>query len=99
MLTSHCASATAGHARHSSTLRLSGTVRYNGKSSDKFMLQRTAAYVAQTDYHVPALTVDETLSFAEACLVSPGPACAFVCCRVHARHWSRCLMPGSGHDV
>jgi hypothetical protein len=38
------------------------------------MLQRTACYVAQTDYHVPTLTVDETLSFAETCLVGAEAA-------------------------
>lgn len=41
------------------------------------MLQRTACYVAQTDYHVPTLTVDETLSFAETCLV--GAMTAAMC--------------------
>jgi ABC-type multidrug transport system ATPase subunit/ABC-type multidrug transport system permease subunit len=60
-----------------STLRLSGSVRYNGLDvhSGAFTPARVAAFVSQLDCHVPILTVGETISFANACAtVSPAAA-------------------------
>jgi hypothetical protein len=36
---------------------MSGTVTYNGYSTDEFVVQRTAAYVDQQDNHIAELTV------------------------------------------
>jgi hypothetical protein len=70
-----CPPLAAGHARGKGWLRLGGSLRYNGRAAEDFELQRTAAYVAQTDYHIPTLTVDETLSFAQTCLVRCRGCC------------------------
>ncbi|CAI0540631.1 unnamed protein product [Linum tenue] len=45
-------------------LKVSGSVTYNGQSLDKFNVQRTSAYISQTDNHIAELTVRETLDFA-----------------------------------
>ncbi|CAI0540644.1 unnamed protein product, partial [Linum tenue] len=44
--------------------QVSGSVTYNGQSLDKFNVQRTSAYISQTDNHIAELTVRETLDFA-----------------------------------
>ena len=41
-----------------------GTITYNGHSYKEFIPQRTAAYINQTDTHLPELTVRETFDFA-----------------------------------
>lgn len=46
---------------------LQGSVTYNHKPLDKFQVRRLAAYIAQTDRHLPSLTVRETCEFANAC--------------------------------
>lgn len=40
---------------------------YNGTSLTEFFVQRTSAYVSQTDNHIGELTVRETLDFAAKC--------------------------------
>ncbi|CAI0431163.1 unnamed protein product [Linum tenue] len=45
-------------------LKVTGRVTYNGESVDEFYVQRTAAYVSQTDDHIAELTVRETLDLA-----------------------------------
>ena len=41
-----------------SSLRVtSGSVSYNGRSLDEFVIQRTAAYIEQRDNHIAELTV------------------------------------------
>ncbi|CAL1397627.1 unnamed protein product [Linum trigynum] len=45
-------------------LKVTGRVAYNGESVDEFYVQRTAAYVSQTDDHIAELTVRETLDLA-----------------------------------
>uniref|UniRef100_A0A0D9XIH8 ABC transporter domain-containing protein n=1 Tax=Leersia perrieri TaxID=77586 RepID=A0A0D9XIH8_9ORYZ len=50
-----------------SQLKKSGKVTYNGMDLDKFCIQRTSAYISQTDNHIGELTVRETLDFAAKC--------------------------------
>lgn len=45
----------------------SGEVTYNGTALDEFCVQRTSAYISQTDNHLGELTVRETLDFAAKC--------------------------------
>jgi ABC-type multidrug transport system ATPase subunit len=42
----------------------SGSVKYNGHDLSEFCAQRSVAYVAQTDTHIPNLTARETVKFA-----------------------------------
>lgn len=44
-----------------------GNVIYNGETLDNFRVQRTAAYISQTDNHIAELTVRETFDFAARC--------------------------------
>ncbi|OVA02681.1 ABC transporter-like [Macleaya cordata] len=46
------------------TLMKSGNITYNGHKLDEFCVQRTSAYISQTDNHIAELTVRETLDFA-----------------------------------
>lgn len=39
------------------SLQMSGSVTYNGYSTEEFVVQRTAAYVDQQDNHIAELTV------------------------------------------
>ncbi|CAI9106961.1 OLC1v1006213C1 [Oldenlandia corymbosa var. corymbosa] len=48
-------------------LKKSGTISYNGHELDEFVVQRTSAYISQTDNHIAELTVRETLDFAARC--------------------------------
>ncbi|KAM5583255.1 ABC transporter G family member 31-like [Rosa sericea] len=50
-----------------SSLKKSGSITYNGHKLDEFCVQRTAAYISQTDNHIAELTVRETLDFAARC--------------------------------
>uniref|UniRef100_A0A0E0M6E0 ABC transporter domain-containing protein n=1 Tax=Oryza punctata TaxID=4537 RepID=A0A0E0M6E0_ORYPU len=50
-----------------SQLKKSGEVAYNGMTLDQFCVQRTSAYISQTDNHIGELTVRETLDFAAKC--------------------------------
>ncbi|KAJ6777679.1 ABC TRANSPORTER G FAMILY MEMBER 31-LIKE [Salix koriyanagi] len=45
-------------------LQKSGNITYNGQKIDDFYVQRTSAYISQTDNHIAELTVRETLDFA-----------------------------------
>jgi hypothetical protein len=49
-----------------------GDVTHNGHALDSIAVARSAAYVDQVDRHLAALTVRETLRFAETCL-GPSP--------------------------
>uniref|UniRef100_K4AIA6 ABC transporter domain-containing protein n=1 Tax=Setaria italica TaxID=4555 RepID=K4AIA6_SETIT len=48
-------------------LKKNGEVSYNGISLKEFCVQRTSAYISQTDNHIGELTVRETLDFAARC--------------------------------
>ncbi|KAL5580752.1 hypothetical protein UlMin_013194 [Ulmus minor] len=48
-------------------LKHTGTITYNGHKLDEFCVQRTSAYISQTDNHIAELTVRETLDFAAWC--------------------------------
>ncbi|KAL8127808.1 hypothetical protein AgCh_014659 [Apium graveolens] len=50
-----------------SGLKKSGNITYNGHMLDDFCIQRTSAYISQTDNHIAELTVRETLDFAARC--------------------------------
>ncbi|KAJ6299528.1 hypothetical protein OIU76_020486 [Salix suchowensis] len=45
-------------------LKKSGNITYNGQKIEDFYVQRTSAYISQTDNHIAELTVRETLDFA-----------------------------------
>ncbi|KAM7501810.1 hypothetical protein LguiB_000714 [Lonicera macranthoides] len=45
-------------------LKKSGNITYNGHKLDEFCVQRTSAYISQTDNHTGELTVRETLDLA-----------------------------------
>lgn len=45
-------------------LQINGEITYNGITFKGFIPQRTAAYIEQTDLHLPELTVRETMNFA-----------------------------------
>lgn len=45
----------------------SGNITYNGKKLSDFCVQRTSAYISQTDNHIAELTVRETFDFAARC--------------------------------
>lgn len=49
------------------SLRCNGEVAYNGYPLDKFVPQKTAAYISQTDVHIGVMTVKETLDFSARC--------------------------------
>ncbi|XP_042491605.1 ABC transporter G family member 31-like [Macadamia integrifolia] len=48
-------------------LKKTGNITYNGHKLDEFCVQRTSAYIGQTDNHIGELTVRETLDFAARC--------------------------------
>lgn len=48
-------------------LKKRGIITYNGHKLDEFCVQRTSAYISQTDNHIAELTVRETLDFAARC--------------------------------
>ncbi|XP_074576204.1 ABC transporter G family member 31-like [Curcuma longa] len=50
-----------------SNLKKCGEVTYNGCPLNKFVVQRTSAYISQIDKHIGELTVRETLDFAARC--------------------------------
>ncbi|KAK2997331.1 hypothetical protein RJ639_026495, partial [Escallonia herrerae] len=50
-----------------SSLKKSGSIMYNGHKLDEFCVQRTSAYIGQTDNHIAELTVRETFDFAARC--------------------------------
>ncbi|KMT19204.1 hypothetical protein BVRB_1g015960 [Beta vulgaris subsp. vulgaris] len=49
------------------SLKKSGTITYNGHGLDEFCVERTSAYISQTDDHIGELTVRETFDFAARC--------------------------------
>ncbi|KAI3468322.1 hypothetical protein Pfo_024985 [Paulownia fortunei] len=49
------------------TLKVSGSVTYNGHGMEEFVPQRTAAYISQHDLHIGEMTVRETLAFSARC--------------------------------
>jgi ABC-type multidrug transport system ATPase subunit len=44
-----------------------GKISYNGHALDEFYVQRTCAYISQTDNHLAELTVRENFNFAAQC--------------------------------
>ncbi|KAL9235362.1 hypothetical protein vseg_010125 [Gypsophila vaccaria] len=50
-----------------SSLKKTGCVTYNGHEMSEFRVERTSAYVSQTDNHVSEMTVRETFDFAARC--------------------------------
>lgn len=59
--------ALAGRLLVDKTTNLTGSVTYNGKNVDEIQVRRIAAFIAQTDRHLPTLTVRETCEFANSC--------------------------------
>ena len=58
-------------------IQITGTIKYNGKTSDEFVLRRTVAYVDQLDYHIPNLTVRQCEQFVGLPVLVAAPARAF----------------------
>ncbi|KAK9734714.1 hypothetical protein RND81_04G158400 [Saponaria officinalis] len=50
-----------------SSLKITGNVTYNGHEMSEFCVERTSAYVSQTDNHLAELTVRDTFDFAARC--------------------------------
>ncbi|CAN6233634.1 unnamed protein product [Urochloa humidicola] len=50
-----------------STVKVSGSVTYNGHGMNEFVPQKTSAYIGQHDLHIGEMTVRETLSFSARC--------------------------------
>ncbi|KGN47083.1 ABC transporter G family member 31 [Cucumis sativus] len=48
-------------------LKKTGNITYNGHHLKEFCVQRTSAYISQSDNHLAELTVRETLDFAARC--------------------------------
>ncbi|KAJ4725593.1 Pleiotropic drug resistance ABC transporter [Melia azedarach] len=59
-------------------LKKSGNITYNGHKLDEFHVQRTSAYISQTDNHIAELTVRETFDFAARCQGANEGFAAFV---------------------
>ncbi|CAM6092842.1 unnamed protein product [Calypogeia fissa] len=59
--------AIAGRLLLNKTTFLNSKVTYNGKGLDEIQPRRVAAFIGQTDRHLPALTVRETVEFAYKC--------------------------------
>ncbi|CAN1121676.1 Pleiotropic drug resistance protein 1 [Linum perenne] len=49
------------------SLKVSGSVAFNGHGMKEFVAQRTAAYVGQHDKHIGEMTVRETIAFSATC--------------------------------
>ncbi|CAI0467872.1 unnamed protein product [Linum tenue] len=77
-------------------LKVTGRVTYNGESVDEFYVQRTAAYVSQTDDHIAELTVRETLDFAARC---QGASQDFAGCMKEVMEKERGQHPSPEIDV
>mmetsp|Transcript_41239 Transcript_41239/g.123098 ORF Transcript_41239/g.123098 Transcript_41239/m.123098 type:complete len:267 (-) Transcript_41239:893-1693(-) len=56
-----------GHLKATHDTRITGSIRYNGQPLDSFHVQRTAAYVDQSDAHMAYYSVEETLQYAFEC--------------------------------
>ncbi|OAE18414.1 hypothetical protein AXG93_3426s1070 [Marchantia polymorpha subsp. ruderalis] len=59
--------AIAGRLQVDKRTFLNGRVTYNGKGLEEIQPRRVAAYIAQTDRHLPTLSVRETVDFAYKC--------------------------------
>lgn len=57
----------AGRLKRESGVTATGEVLYNGRRADTFVLERNAAYIDQTDQHLPAQKVHDLLKFAWHC--------------------------------
>ncbi|KAJ4874890.1 S-adenosyl-L-methionine-dependent methyltransferase protein [Raphanus sativus] len=49
------------------SLKVSGEISYNGKRLNKFVPQKTSAYISQHDLHIAEMTVRETIYFSARC--------------------------------
>lgn len=76
-------------------LRIKGSVKYNGVSSDTFFVRRTAGLVDQRDYHIPNMTVLETVKFANDCQHSNEEAAVLLANIQHAEHQHEASTPGA----
>ncbi|CAH8361817.1 unnamed protein product [Eruca vesicaria subsp. sativa] len=48
-------------------LKVSGEISYNGQGLNKFVPQKTSAYISQHDLHIAEMTVRETIDFSARC--------------------------------
>ncbi|CAD7702122.1 unnamed protein product [Ostreobium quekettii] len=66
--------ALAGRLKAQNSLKVSGSIRYNGAQQNEFIIERTTAHVEQLDNHLGTMSVHETLTFAHRCQVGyEGP--------------------------
>ncbi|XP_074347455.1 pleiotropic drug resistance protein 3-like [Apium graveolens] len=49
------------------SLKVTGTITYNGYNFNEFVPQKTSSYISQHDRHTSEMTVRETLNFAARC--------------------------------
>ncbi|KAL1823861.1 hypothetical protein ACET3Z_010639 [Daucus carota] len=78
-------------------LQMSGNITYNGHSLKEFVPQRTSAYVSQQDWHVPEMTVRETLDFSARC---QGVGCKYDMLEELARREKRAgIKPDEDLDI
>lgn len=71
-----------------------GTVTYNDRELDQFVVHRTAAFMDQQDNHIPCLTVRETLNFSARCQGSgerPGARMPWTRGWVEGHYWHALL--------
>eukprot|EP00898_Chlorokybus_atmophyticus_P002867 jgi/Chlat1/3581/Chrsp234S03598 len=62
--------ALAGRLASMKSVKLTGEVKYNDQDIRGIVARRLAAYIQQTDAHIPVLTVRETCTFARDCTIA-----------------------------
>lgn len=70
--------ALSGRLKPSHRLSIGGSIKYNGTDFHDFVVRRTAGLVDQYDFHIPELTVLETVQFAAGTRGGCRPACALL---------------------
>lgn len=70
--------ALAGRLQYGKHLRMTGSIKYNGRDAREFEVHRTVGLVEQHDAHLPDLSVAETVKFAGRCQNSASSQEGFV---------------------
>ncbi|KAL1825328.1 hypothetical protein ACET3Z_012106 [Daucus carota] len=80
-----------------SYLWMSGNITYNGHGLKEFVPRRTSAYVSRQDWHVPEMTMRETLDFSARC---QGVGCKYDMLEELARREKRAgIKPDEDLDI
>ncbi|XP_017239941.2 uncharacterized protein LOC108212734 [Daucus carota subsp. sativus] len=76
---------------------MSGNITYNGHGLKEFVPRRTSAYVSRQDWHVPEMTMRETLDFSARC---QGVGCKYDMLEELARREKRAgIKPDEDLDI